>query len=243
MEMTTKNHFGQDELKTLFQAGVIPQGTPAAQVELFAGVCKAKNLNPFTKEVYLVGYGGKYSIITGIEGFRKIAGRTGQLAGVDDTKYDLQPDGSYKTAASYKAGEKPQTATVTVYRVIGGVRCPFTHTAVFSEFAGSGMWGKMPFQMISKVAESFALRKAFGGEFEGMHIAEEVEAIQEVAVVHSTKVKPTYQKQAISPESPRWEGMVLAIKKGEFSIEKAKEMFDISPADLQTLKTQTEADA
>ena len=170
------------EVQTLVQAGVIPSETPKAQIDIFAKVCATLQLDPFTKEIYLVGYKGKYSVISGINGFRKIASRTGQYAGSDDAKFDLQSNGRFKTASELLAeGKKPTTCTVTVYRVVGGVRCPFTHTAVFKEFEGGSysQWPKMPFQMIAKVAESFALRKAFGGEFQGVHTEEEVAVIKE----------------------------------------------------------------
>lgn len=170
------------QIQTLVQAGVIPKETPPAQIEIFAKVCSTLQLDPFTKEIYLVGYKNKYSIISGINGFRKIASRTGQYAGSEDAKFDLQSNGTFKTASELiAAGKKPTTCTVTVYRVVGGVRCPFTHTAVFKEFEGGSysQWPKMPFQMIAKVAESFALRKAFGGEFQGVHTEEEVAVIKQ----------------------------------------------------------------
>ena len=170
------------QIQTLVQAGVIPKETPPAQIEIFAKVCSTLQLDPFTKEIYLVGYNKKYSIISGINGFRKIASRTGQYAGSEDAKFDLQSNGTFKTASELiAAGKKPTTCTVTVYRVVGGVRCPFTHTAVFKEFEGGSysQWPKMPFQMIAKVAESFALRKAFGGEFQGVHTEEEVAVIKQ----------------------------------------------------------------
>ena len=170
------------QIQTLVQAGVIPKETPPAQIEIFAKVCSTLQLDPFTKEIYLVGYNKKYSIISGINGFRKIASRTGQYAGSEDAKFDLQSNGTFKTASELiAAGKKPTTCTVIVYRVVGGVRCPFTHTAVFKEFEGGSysQWPKMPFQMIAKVAESFALRKAFGGEFQGVHTEEEVAVIKQ----------------------------------------------------------------
>jgi phage recombination protein Bet len=175
------------EIQALVHGGVIPKETPIANIKVFAKVCNALQLDPFTKEIYIVGYQDKKgnwndSIITSINGFRKIASRTGQYAGSDDAKFDLQSNGRFKTASELLAeGKKPTTCTVTVYRVVGGVRCPFTHTAVFKEFEGSSysQWPKMPFQMIAKVAESFALRKAFGGEFQGVHTEEEVAVIKQ----------------------------------------------------------------
>ena len=182
----------KEEIATLEKAGKIPNGTPAAQVALFARVCADLDLSPFASEIYLVRYRGEtetYSTICGINGFRKIAALSGQYAGCDDTKYDLQSDGTFKTASELQAaGKLPKTATVTVYRAISGQRCPFTHTAVFSEFSsGKQKWQTMPFQMIGKVAEAFALRKGFSDRVRGIFAEEELATINgEVAMTNPT---------------------------------------------------------
>lgn len=179
------------DIKTLEQAGIIPSGTPKAQVSVFASTCKERGLSPFSKEIYLVGYAGKYSIIVGINGFRKIASESREHAGTDDVIFDLKPGGAFKTAAELKAANvKPITATCTVYRIVSGVRCPFTHTVVFSEFASARnpKWNEMPFQMIGKVAEAFALRKGFSDRLTGLNIEEEQAAIEGITIeaAHTT---------------------------------------------------------
>lgn len=187
----------QEQMQTLEQAGIIPQSTPASQVEVFAKVCAEHELSPFSKEIYLVGYKGKYSVITGINGFRKIAGRTGTHAGTDQAKFDLQPNGQYKTVASYSKGQLPTSCSITVYKIVQGVRCPFEHTAKFSEFSsGRQKWASMPFQMIAKVAEAFALRKAFGGELSGLSISEEGAALADdtIEIKYSENQPPTLEQ-------------------------------------------------
>lgn len=181
-----KEFISNDHLNTLIQAGVVPKGTPKPQVEVFAQICAEKGISPFSKEIYLTSYRNNstgettYTPITGINGFRRIACETGQFAGKEDPKYDLDSSGSFKTAADLiKEGKNPTTCTMTVYRVIGGVRCPFTHTVVFREFAGTGKWKTMPFQMISKVAEAFALRMGFSDRLTGLSIPEEQAAFED----------------------------------------------------------------
>lgn len=169
-------------LKELEAAGIIPQATPAAQLFIFAKICTDKKLSPFSKQIHLTRYntreGMKYSIIVGIDGYRSLAARTGLHAGTDDAKFDVMPDGSYKTAAELTAaGKKPVSATVTVYKVLtSGAWASFSHTAVLSEFQGQQKWQSMPFQMLAKVAEAFALRKAFPDELAGLSITEEEHA-------------------------------------------------------------------
>jgi phage recombination protein Bet len=164
-----------DQIATLTQAGIIPAGTPPPQVAVFAETCRQHGLSPFKKEIYLVGYGGKYSVIIGIDGLRVKAARTGQLAGCDAPRFNESADGSYMTAADIK-GQMPATCTVTVYRIVSGHRVPFTATVTFNEFCPikpTGKWQAMPLQMIAKVAEAFALRKGFADEVSGLGIEEE----------------------------------------------------------------------
>ncbi len=185
-----------DQLKILVEAGIIPKDTPPAQVAVFAHVAKERGLSPFSKEIYLVKYGGIYSTIVGINGLRKIAAQSGEYAGCDDVKFDLQPNDQYLTSAQLlKANRQPATATVTVYRMIQGTRCPFTHTAVYREFAGSGpKWQTMPFQMIAKVAEAFAIRKAFSERTSGLDIEEERDAYENTQIVELSEIEKAKMK-------------------------------------------------
>lgn len=193
--MTTKALMSRDDIETLSQAGIIPAGTPPAQVAVFAEACRQHALSPFKKEIYLTAYntrkGTIYSTIVGIDGIQAIAARTGRFAGVDDAKFDLQPDGTYATASQLKAaGKMPNTCTVTVYAVVGGIRCPFTATVVFSEYypgvvSGSDTYSKaatMPFNMISKCARAKAIKIAFSDATAGLHIEEEAAAFEDKTI-------------------------------------------------------------
>ena len=179
------------DITTLAQAGVIPSDTPAPIVRVFAEMARQHGLSPFKKEIYLVRYGNQYSNIVGIDGLRVKACRTGSFAGKDDAKYDLQPDGTYKTAAQLSAAKTlPVSCTVTVYAAIGGFRCPFTKTVLFAEYAPANRtnkWATMPFNMIEKCAEAAALRTAFATETAGLHIEEESAAIQDITIQAAEK--------------------------------------------------------
>jgi phage recombination protein Bet len=233
------SELSEKDIQILAQAGVIPANTPAAQVKLFATTCAQHNLSPFKKEIYLVGYGGKYSTIVGIDGFRAKARRTEQHAGTDDAKFDLKADGNYLTAAQLKAaGKLPITCTITVYRVVAGVRCPFTHTAVFSEFAGTGKWQTMPFQMIAKVAEAFALKKGFGDELSGLHIEEEMAAFED-KTVGTISVKPSPKKKdELNPDHKNWDDVVMALRIKQCEMDYVKSRFELSEANEAQLKKE-----
>lgn len=198
----SKSDLSDSDLATLAQAGVIPVGTPAAILKVFAVTCAQHGLSPFKKEIYLVNYKGAYSTIVGIDGLRAKADRTGQLAGKDDVRFDVLPDGSFKTASQLATQkQKPTTATVTVYRMVGGMRCPFTKTILFAEYCpanphSTSKWLSMPFNMIEKCAEAAALRMGFASETAGLHIEEEGAAMQDITIQAAEK-KPS---AAIDPQ-------------------------------------------
>lgn len=178
---TEAGELSKDDINNLAKAGIIPPNTPIEQVLIFAKVCREHGLSPFTKEIYLIEYRGKFVAQTGIDGFRRRANETGQHLGTDDPKFDLKGDGSFKTAFDLRSENKvPTTCTITVHRLIGGQKASFSHTAVFSEFSsGNNKWASMPFQMIAKVAEAFALRKGFSDKLKGLSIPEEQAAFED----------------------------------------------------------------
>jgi len=190
---------GREEIATLARAGVIPANTPPDILKVFAITANQHKLSPFKKEIYLIPYKGTYSIIVGIDGMRAKAARSGLAAGKDDAKFDLQADGTYQTAAQLVNGKHyPTSCTVTVYKVVGGTRCPFTKTVLFREYCpanppATSKWLTMPFNMIEKVAEAHALRMAFADEVAGLNIEEEEYAIQDLTI---ESVKGTEQEEA-----------------------------------------------
>lgn len=175
VQNATPGELSQQDINNLAKAAIIPSGTPIEQVLIFAKVCREHGLSPFSKEIYLVKYGSNFVAQVGIDGFRRRACETGEHAGTDDPKFNVTSDGKFKTAFELKSqNQLPETCSVTVYRLIGGQRVPFSHTAVFSEFSsGQNKWKTMPFQMIAKVAEAFALKKGFSDKLRGLHIPEE----------------------------------------------------------------------
>ena len=167
------------DIQTLVTVGALPAGCPPDVIRFFAKACAESRLSPFKRQVHLIKRyskaGDRYTIQTGIDGYRAIANRTGQYAGNDDCTYD---DGKTEfQLLSKKLG--CTTATATVYRVVGGIRCPFAATAAWESYCpkeekNAFMWNKMPFLMLGKCAEALALRKAFPEELGGIYTDEEM---------------------------------------------------------------------
>ena len=86
----------QDALKAILNFK--PNESPVAlnNVTAFLHLCKSRGLDPFAREVYLIARGAKsnrtYTMQTGIDGYRKIAQRTGRWIGVVETTWTGQDD-------------------------------------------------------------------------------------------------------------------------------------------------------
>lgn len=153
------------------------------ELKLFMHVCQRTGLDPFARQIYAVKRDDKRSgkavmvVQTSIDGFRLAASRSDAYAGSDDPMFDNE--------------DEPNRATVTVYKMVQGQRCPFTATARWKEYypgdgAAGFMWRKMPCVMLGKVAEALALRKAFPADLSGVYAKEEMDQ----ADSNSVSVKP-----------------------------------------------------
>lgn len=168
------------------------------EMDVFMGAAHRYGLNPLANQIYPQVRTDRKTgertmvIATGIDGYRTLADRTGCYAGNDDPVFD-DPDGA------------PKKATVTVYKVVGGVRCPFSATARWDQYVPGEnmafMWRKMPHLMLGKVAEALALRKAFPAAMSGIYTTEEMEQAgptinleAEAAAPATSQVKPPPQR-------------------------------------------------
>ena len=137
----------------------------ADQLDVFLSAATRYGLNPIANQIYPQVRGKNMTIMTGIDGFRLVADRSGRYAGNDDPVYDNE--------------DKPQRATVSVYKIVNGERCAFTASARWEQYYPGDrqgfMWKKMPHLMLGKCAESLALRKAFPAELAGLYTKEEME--------------------------------------------------------------------
>jgi phage recombination protein Bet len=180
----------KDDIDLLVQVGVIPANTPPAIVALFSKTCSALNLSPFKKQIHLVPrnievngkWETRYTMQTGIDGYRKRAEASGRYAGSDDYHFD----GNKTEFEVIQEGQQfPETATVTVYKIVAGIRCPFTATVRWKEYLPANekqqfMWRRMPFNQLGKCGEALALRKAFPDEIADLRLDEEMEHAVEV---------------------------------------------------------------
>lgn len=163
----------------------IAQGATDDELKMFINVCTGMGLSPFLKQVHMVKrWNSKVgrevaSIQVGIDGFRSIAENTGAYAGNSDPAMGEDMEIEYEQEKTRGKMNVPRTATVTVYKIVQGVKCDFTATARWTEFYPGDkmgfMWRKMPNVMLGKCAEAQALRKAFPKVLGGVYAPEEMD--------------------------------------------------------------------
>lgn len=152
------------------------------QKNIFIEIAVSCGLNPFKREIYPIGYGNNFNVITGYEVYQKRAERTGLFDGYE-TEWEEDANGNIKTC------------TCIVYRKDRSH--PTKQKVYFAEYnLGNSIWKSKPHTMIEKVAIAQAFRKAFPDELGGMpYTAEELDKIKEgtVEVVETIIEQPKQQ--------------------------------------------------
>jgi phage recombination protein Bet len=154
----------------------IAQNCTDDELALFGLVCKQTGLDPFNRQIYAIKRNqwnaatktneSKMTIQISIDGHRVMAARTGRhlctaisWCGQDGQWVDI-----------WLSEATPAAAKAEVW--VKGCDRPFVAVAKFNSYKQTNKegkltstWEKMPDVMISKCAESLALRMAFPGEF------------------------------------------------------------------------------
>ena len=190
-----------DQAAVLQQSGIDNQVAPA-ELSAFLHLCQRTRLDPFSRQIYLIGRWDNrqqrkvYTPQTSIDGYRVIAHRAaaeaGHALGYEDTLWCAK-DGRWQDV--WLSEEPPAAAKVVVIR--NGMR--FSAVARYSEYVQtkkggepSGLWVKMPATMTAKCAEALALRMAFPHDLAGVYTAEEMAQADNPAAGerHLRKVQP-----------------------------------------------------
>jgi phage recombination protein Bet len=155
-----------------------------AELRLFLTQAIRRGLDPFAKQVYGIkrrrrrdGNWEDYLVLqTGIDGYRAICDRAGDVAGMDDIEYGpMVPD------PHVVGGAHPEWARATVYKLVAGHRVPFSATVWWDErvqLVGAearrpnDAWSRMPRTMLAKCAEALARRLGWPEQLRGMEYAE-----------------------------------------------------------------------
>jgi phage recombination protein Bet len=136
------------------------------ELEKFFHIIEQTGLDPIRKQIWVMERSHKASFETSIDGFRLIAERTGKYSPGKPTEY-IEEEGKLVKATAYV---KKMTVDGTWHEV--------GEDAYFSEFGkntSSPVWKALPHVMLSKCAESRALRRAFPDALSGLYTKEEME--------------------------------------------------------------------
>lgn len=195
--------FTDKQIAALRQLGVKDAGP--ADLAVFFHHAQRTGLDPFAKQIYLIGRwsreGTKYTIQTGIDGYRLIARRAvdqrGETLGYEDT---LWCDQNGQWTDVWLSSTPPAAAKVVVLR--NGNRYPAT--ALWSEYVQTvkdgtpnSMWARMGANQLAKCAEALALRKAFPQDLSGIYTTDEM-GQAENSRPRAEPVRPTSIREAIN---------------------------------------------
>ena len=162
----------------------VAEGATDDELAMFLHQCKRTGLDPLARQIYFQKYntknGARVSIITGIDGYRLVASRTGDYAGNDSPEFE----GKLEQTRYNKSFNAPYKATVTVWKFVRGHRVGFSSSAYWLEYypgdKKGAMWEKMPHVMLAKCAESAALRKAFPADLSGVYTSVEMQQSNDI---------------------------------------------------------------
>lgn len=178
---------------------------PEKHKSQFIELASAFGLNPFKREIYAVGYGDNWNIITGYEVYLKRAERIGKLNG-----WNATVSGS---------GENME-ATVIIHRKDWSM--PFTHTVYYREVCQktkdgkpNSVWSKMPSFMLRKVAIAQGFRLCFPDEMGGMPYTSD--ELPEIEPQNDSNLKPAKKVEAEKKAEPKSE-------EKHYTMEQAKEI-------------------
>lgn len=214
--------WNERQLATLRQIGLEDVGEGDLQV--FHHVCQRSGLDPFARQIYMIGRkasvfdddaGGwtkvtKFTIQTGIDGFRLIGRRA-----ADRAKHKVSveaplwahEDGSWRPVWRSMWGA-PVAAKVTIRR--DGE--PFEAVALFDEYCqtnksgeATGTWRTRPAGQLAKCTEALAWRMAFPQDFSGIYTDDEMAHTESVTVQGAVVEQTAAQRMAAivtQPEEP-----------------------------------------
>lgn len=220
-----------------------------AELAAYLHLCQRRGLDPFLKQVYLIGRYDKYERRkvyrpqTGIDGFRVIARRAADRSGTDYEYEDtiwFAEDGSKHEVWLWD--KPPAAAKVVVIR--NGKR--FSGVARFAAFVDTGTDGQPKNQwktngdgQIAKCAEAQALRKAFPEDLGGIYSDVEMEHLDEEAP-RDVIAGQTIRETAADSDKDAADGMATKRQRNEIAQKLAERGIDTPERGLAYLGRVTD---
>lgn len=170
LAVTNEQSFWDDKQIAALK-GIGLADVPKPELAVFLHFCQRTGLDPFARQIYMIGRGGRYTIQASIDGLRIVAQRSGNYGGQTPVEW-CGDDGKWVDV--WLAKTPPVAARVGVYYK-DTPNATYAVAKFESYNANSPIWKKMPDLMVAKCAEALALRKAFPQDLSGIYAGEEME--------------------------------------------------------------------
>lgn len=199
-------HFSPAQLTII--KNTVARDTNSVEFDLFMEACRSYGLDPFRKQIHAVVYSKdneakrKMTIIVSRDGLRVLAHRCGdyrpasepaQIVYDDSAKGPTNPKGIVMATVKLWKQDKRGEWFPVIGEAYWDEFAPFSDEWAFDEKQGkraptgrkvldaSGNWAKMPVIMITKCAESQALRAGWPETFGNIYTEEEMDKLSEAA--------------------------------------------------------------
>lgn len=149
-----------------------------AEVVKFMMLCRARELDPWVGDAYLIGYdsqnGPQFSLITAVQALLKRAEISPQFDGIESGIVVQTGSGiEHRDGALALEGESIVGGWAKIYRK--DRKIPYSAVVKFQTFnTGRSQWAKDPAGMIVKCAKAAALREAFPTQLAGLYTDDEM---------------------------------------------------------------------
>jgi phage recombination protein Bet len=166
VNLATANQWTEEQIAII--KATVAKNTTDTELAYFLNLASTLNLNPFNKEIWCYKSGTSLMTFAGRDGFLKIAQSNRLWNGIasaevrenDEFEVDI-PNGKIKHIPNFK--DKGKILLAYCYIKPKGCETATIEIADFDTYnKGANVWKSHPADMIKKVAEIKALKKAFG---------------------------------------------------------------------------------
>lgn len=193
-------NFNRDQIEII--KDTIAKGASDDELMVFMMLAHRTGLDPFSRQIYLIerssNVGGEWKTtrqpMTGIDGLRLTADRTGNYAPGRAPTFEYDQDGNLFSATAY------------IWKFVRNDWREVSATAHYGEYAQmkkdgkpNKFWGEKPHIMLAKCAEALCLRRAFPADLSGLYTNDEI-ANDEPVIIHQAPPSPA--RAALPQPSP-----------------------------------------
>lgn len=198
------NAFGYTPEEVALVQHTVARNTTKVELAYFLNVCKTMEMNPFNKEVWCYKDTKKNLLIfAGRDGFLSKAQKNPLFNGIRSCEVREHDEWSIdiangKIVHKITKNQKERGGIIGAYAIV--FRKGGEPTIEWSDFEtynkGYNAWSTHPAEMIKKVSESHALKKAFG--ISGIQSEHDFDIKDGVAIPNNTKIPTNKEYQRIT---------------------------------------------